>query len=212
MSSRLAPDLLAEFHARHRSPDGTYRCAGYQRRAHGRYLKSHIHIDHIKPEVDFPELAFDVDNLQPLCAPPGGGGCHRAKTSDEARTRARMAARRRRRPAAAMAGIAVYLCLLALSTGLLAYAVALGTGDQASADRLEQLGRDAATVLIVAASAAILVWAAWQWWKAGEQDKKPSKPAAQGPEDATRARLLEAARESLGARGTVEIKRMEWRR
>jgi len=31
--------------------------------------KSPINIDHIKPRKYYPELALDIDNLQPLCAP-----------------------------------------------------------------------------------------------------------------------------------------------
>lgn len=36
--------------------------------------KSPINVDHIKPRKFFPELALDVNNLQPLCGP-----CNKAK-------------------------------------------------------------------------------------------------------------------------------------
>lgn len=36
--------------------------------------KSPINVDHIKPRKFFPELALDVNNLQPLC-----GACNKAK-------------------------------------------------------------------------------------------------------------------------------------
>lgn len=45
-----------------------YKCV--QCGAHGR-----LEVDHIKPSRDYPELAFDLDNLQSLC-----GSCHGLKT------------------------------------------------------------------------------------------------------------------------------------
>lgn len=36
----------------------------------GRTHRQHgivLHVDHIKPKIDFPELAFEVDNLQVMC-------------------------------------------------------------------------------------------------------------------------------------------------
>lgn len=82
MSSRLPESVVKEFDAAHRDRKGRYRCVG---RCGKRYQRSGIHIDHIKPEVDFPELRHDVRNLQPLCIPE-----HRAKTAKEATARARM--------------------------------------------------------------------------------------------------------------------------
>ena len=46
--------------------------------------KSPINIDHIKPRKYYPELAMDIDNLQPLCA-----GCNREKGNKTADYRER---------------------------------------------------------------------------------------------------------------------------
>lgn len=81
MSSKLPADVERAFHRRHRNWRGLYRCVHCARR----FPRTGIHIDHRRPEADFPDLKHDVNNLQPLCIP-----CHKIKTSKENSQRARL--------------------------------------------------------------------------------------------------------------------------
>lgn len=48
------------------------------------YIKPASHVDHIKPAIDYPDLFWDMDNLQSLCVE-----CHTRKTNEEQRLKKR---------------------------------------------------------------------------------------------------------------------------
>jgi 5-methylcytosine-specific restriction endonuclease McrA len=54
----------------------TLRRDGFQCRSCG--ARGRLEVDHVRPVRDAPELAFDLGNLQSLCA-----GCHARKTRTE---------------------------------------------------------------------------------------------------------------------------------
>lgn len=86
MSSPLPAALRMSIKDRARDPEtGLVRCAMCGKG----FPDEKIQVDHITPEADGG--SHDPANLQPLCAPPEGAGCHRIKSRGEAKARAKRA-------------------------------------------------------------------------------------------------------------------------
>lgn len=82
MSSTLPRKLRESILDAARVAPGYVRCAECGRI----FPDSDVHVDHITPEANGG--SHDPVNLQVLCAPAEGAGCHRLKTREEARERA----------------------------------------------------------------------------------------------------------------------------
>lgn len=103
-----------------RDSKGRVRCA----RCGKPFADKDIQVDHIHPENEGG--SHDPVNLQPLCAPKAGGGCHRLKSREEAKARARMARNAERNL------LRLPMSALGVATGAwgLAYAITDFTGQQ----------------------------------------------------------------------------------
>lgn len=180
---------------------GRIRCQGYPTGSCGRVVvPGGFHIDHIKPEIDSaPEERTDPANLQVLCAPKDGGGCHRKKTKAEAQERARKA----RGPVKRSKGV----ILLVLGVVFMGYAWFLLTGGPQAAGRW-------LTWCLVAVTVAAGLFVAGNVYMA-VRDARPqeSDPASQKAADSTavaatgldRVRIVSACREVMGPKGDVKV-------
>lgn len=186
--------------------DGRYRCAGCRRK----FARSHVQIDHVIPEVDRPDLHLDPSNHQVLCAPPGSAGCHRAKTSAEARQRARRARRAAWSPASLV--LPLLGCYVLLALALVAYTLVTGR------DPAELVNPAVAAwpwVLIGVAGLLVAkpVVQVSRWWvtSATKEPSTRAKTATPAPDPALdavklQARIEAAAREHIGGtRGAVAV-------
>lgn len=90
VSSQLPKSLRQSIKDAARAPDGLVRCA----MCGSGFPDDMIQIDHVKPES--LGGSHDPSNLQPLCCPRKGEGCHQIKTTKEARARAARLRRDRR--------------------------------------------------------------------------------------------------------------------
>ncbi len=200
MSSPLPASLRAEFDARYRDRKGRYRCA----RCRIKYPRTHIHIDHIKPEVDHPELKHRLDNLQPLCAPPGGGGCHRAKTAKEAR-------HRRRRPwwwrfPRIVAATLPMLIVAAVGAGMMRWGYLYATRGPRAAERFYEHATTLGTQVLATVALLLLAWLLARFWP------RPAKSQATVSDTyALENRIVGAARDAMGQRGEIKVVKMEIR-
>lgn len=191
MSSPLPSEVERAFYLRHRSPTGWFRCAGYRRRAHGRFIRREIHIDHVKPEHEWPELAADLDNLQPLCIP-----CHKAKTAAEATLRAKGKLRRvHRRRSFLWRWLGWSLVIWLPTWAVYRAGIALGWHDDAH--------RIVATVwagyVLVALAAAARPALRWFNRFGDEQETRAASP------DPAEPRILAAAEDIIGKAGTIRL-------
>lgn len=206
MSSPLPAVLKRDVVNEATRPSGKVRCAG----CHKDFPRPHTHVDHVVPEWKAPERAHDRDNLQVLCAPPAGGGCHQAKTSREARQRARRAGRRAWTPTRLV--LPLILIFAALST--LGYLlVKIGGGDlDAYADQVVFRYLWWLNLVVV----SLLAWrplvGLGKWWltSTAREPSATAQPAVAAPpvDPAVKAelRIAAAAREQMpSVKGTVTV-------
>jgi hypothetical protein len=106
-----------------RDSRGRVRCA----RCGKPFADKDVQVDHIHPEAEGG--SHDPVNLQVLCAPKVGGGCHRLKSREEAKRRARM------KKAAERNLLRIPLSVLAAGTGGWGIAFVLTDNQQAYLDQ-----------------------------------------------------------------------------
>lgn len=175
---------------------GNIRCAS----CGNKVVVGGFHLDHIKPEIDStPEERKDPANLQVLCAPKQGGGCHRRKTKREAQERARKA----QGPPKRGKGV-VLLAAGAVFTGYAWFSLTGGSG---------AAGRWLTWCLIAVAVAAVGFVAVSVYMAADDARPRKEDPAAQKSANAAQQaatgldqkRITSAVREIVGAKGDVKV-------
>lgn len=177
-----------------RDSQGRVRCA----RCRKPFADSDIQVDHIHAEAEGG--SHDPVNLQPLCAPKKGGGCHRLKSREEAKVRARMARRAERNL------LRVPLSVLGIATGAwgLGYAVTDFTGQQATYLANSQT---TGTWVVMAGLGVGAAYALAHVRVVPDSQPEPEKAAASGRAvlEVIQARALEAAREVMGDKGSIVV-------
>jgi DNA translocase FtsK/SpoIIIE-like protein/HNH endonuclease len=194
MSSPLPPALRMSIKDGARDSKGRVRCA----RCGKPFADKDIQIDHIHPEAEGG--SHDPLNLQPLCAPKQGGGCHRLKSREEAKARARMARKAERNL------LRLPLSMLGIATGSwgLAYAATDFTGQQATFVANSQT---AATWTVLAGLGLGAAYALANIRVVPDSQEEAPKPADADVEalEFISERATEAAREVMGDKGTILV-------
>lgn len=204
--TKLDPEVRTEVIDRARDSRGRIRCQGWPTGTCGRIVEvGGFEIDHIVPETaSAPEMRSDPANLQVLCAPKGkqnqDEGCHRKKTRQEARARAKANRTPRQRRRGAVTGV-VGLVASGYAASLL-----LAGPDAARGFLRGCLGVAVAAVLLFVAVNVYIAWGE----RAPRESEKPDAGTVPDPGTVpitVDAKRIETAfREACaGGKGTVKV-------
>jgi hypothetical protein len=191
--TKLTPEDRQSVIDRFRDPKGVIRCA----MCGNRVTKGGFDIDHIIPEFEStPEQRTELLNMQVLCNPKGGQGCHKKKTAAEAKRYARA-----NKPVRDWT-----------MPGLLAFSSVATAGCGLAGTRFLPVSETHWLALCGgftgAAFLTFLVQNAFEA-RAPQENDSPKKPSASAPppeETALVARLHAAAREVMGPKGIIRIR------
>ncbi len=182
--------------AQHRSDPSKYQCAACRRY----FVRTALQVDHIIPEAEStPEQRSDPDNLQLLCYPKGSArrdSCHKKKTAREAAERARRNRVPHRWTQALVCGSG------SIILGGYTWQDVFRQDEAAAQDWLLWSG-----VTIGATFSTYLVQKGWRR-RRPRRSISPEPVSRVEPGQGTAldtARIVEAAREIIGAKGTVSV-------
>jgi hypothetical protein len=182
--------------AQHRHDPEKYQCNGCRKY----FPYTALQVDHITPEAEStPEDRRNPDNFQLLCAAKGStwrNSCHKRKTREEHRRRAR-----KNRPARKYGQAMATGALAIMSTGYTWEEIFRGDHEQA-VEWLQQSGLSVAGLFSI-----YMVQKLWR--RRRPRRRISAKPVlmveTESHERLDTSRIIEGAREIIGQRGTVQI-------
>jgi hypothetical protein len=198
--TKLEPEQKDLIKDLHRDRRGRIRCAG----CGDVVAKGGYEFDHrIAEEDSTPELRDDPANIQILCVSKEkrGGGCHRRKSAQEAKARARIARgpRSYRKPA-------VLLTLAVLFVGWAWFDLTGGPGAAAEFLHTALIALGAIAALLFLGNVVIAAADARPRETDSVLAETAKAPAADAPPSALNAaRITEVARDVMGAKGDLKV-------